>query len=285
MDWRQFQPHWGTRALLAISVGLLAISAIFDLTPISGAGAIVVFAGFVFLLVHGSVTLGPRNTVAFIVITVALSFAAEAVGVATGIVFGEYHYSDELGPKILGVPPLVQVAYVAMGYASLMTARAILGGSASAQRHSLPVLALAGALVMVGWDVAMDPGMSTISGDWIWEEGGSYFGVPLHNYAGWFATVFAFMLCYELWERRSPPRAHRDLGDSRLFRSEPVVYYAIIGLGIVATPVLGAGPEQLASPENYGGSVEEINDSMALVACFVMGAPVTFALSRIWSRP
>ena len=273
-----------TRGLLFASMGLIVLSAILDLTPITGVGALVMFAGFAFTLVHGHASLGARNLLAFIVITIVISFTAEGIGVATGIVFGDYHYSGELGPKLLGVPLVIQVAYTAMGYASLMTARAILGVSEPRGARPLAV-ALAGTMVMVGWDVAMDPSMSTVEGNWIWEQpGGVYFGVGLHNYVGWFCTVFLFMSLYELWERRNPAPAPQGVAASRLFRSEPALYYAAIALGVVATPVIEAGPEKLATPLNYSGSLADLNATLALVACFVMGAPAVFALLRTWDR-
>ena len=58
-------------------------------------------------------------------------------------------------------------------------------------RRSLWATTLAGAMIMVSWDVAMDPFQSTAGGQWIWRNGGEYFGVGLHNYAGWFGTVFS----------------------------------------------------------------------------------------------
>src|SRR3974377_2085802 len=80
-----------------------------------------------------------------------------------------------------------------------------------------PILAasVAGAFIMVSWDVAMDPYQSTVSGDWIWPDGGGYFGVPLHNYAGWFGTVFLFMLVYFLFASRSPEQPRADLMGNR----------------------------------------------------------------------
>jgi putative membrane protein len=137
---------------------------------------------------------------------------------------------------------------------------------------------LVAALVMVGWDVAMDPGQSTLSGDWVWEQGGPYFGVPLHNYLGWFATVFAFLLVYGLWERRGPEPETLPIADERWLRAEPTIYFAIVALGLVLTPVLGLGPDSLAAADNYPGTVEELKESMSLVAVFTMGGPVAFAL-------
>lgn len=277
-------PHWGTRGLLVVSLGLIVLSALLDLTPITGVGALVMFAGLLFTIVHGQATLGRRNLIAFVLITVLISFAAETTGVATGLVFGDYHYTGELGPKLLGVPVLIPVAYTTMAYASMMTARAIIATAGKGAARPLAV-ALAGAIAMVGWDVAMDPGMSTVHGNWIWEQaGGAYFGVGIHNYIGWFCTVFVFMAVYGLWERRNPSAAPKGVAASRLFAAEPVFFYAVIALGIVVTPLIDATPEVLAIPRNYSGSIADLDVSMALVACFTMGGPAAFALLRIWDR-
>src|SRR5262249_39004227 len=153
---------------------------------------------------------GWRNIIAFILITVVISFASEVIGVATGLIFGPYHYTDQLGPKLFGVPPMVQVGYLATGYASMIMARIILSLLRPVTGWAILPAALAGACIMVSWDVAMDPYQSTVAGDWIWHEGGGYFGVPLHNYAGWFGTVFVFMLVYFMFASRyiEQPQGH-----------------------------------------------------------------------------
>jgi uncharacterized membrane protein len=112
-------------------IAALLFIAILDFGPLIGIGdnanaILTLLAALIFVVAHGSIALGSRNIVAFIVITVAISFASEAIGVATGLVFGAYHYTDLLGPKLLGVPPMIQIGYLATGYASVMMARIIL---------------------------------------------------------------------------------------------------------------------------------------------------------------
>jgi uncharacterized membrane protein len=46
--------------------------------------------------------------------------------------------------------------------------------------------------IMVSWDLTIDPMMSTITGNWVWHNGGSYFGVPVSNFLGWYLTVYVF---------------------------------------------------------------------------------------------
>lgn len=267
-----------TSALLVASAALLILSAVLDLV-IAGAGALAMVSGFAFAIVHGRLTIGGRNVAAFIVITVVVSFAAEATGVATGIVFGDYHYTSELGPRILGVPPIVQLAYVAMAYASMMTARAILGVRGPQRGWRIVAVAFAGAIPMVGWDVTMDPHLSTIEGAWIWEDGGEYFGVPLHNYVGWFLTVFVFLVLYGLWESRTAGGAAPRAASPWLW-VEPALFYGIIAVGAVLSPLLAGIPDTLASPGNYAGSNRDMVLSLSLVGAFTMGGPLAFALLR-----
>ncbi len=265
-------------------MALLALGPVIGLSNDLNA-IVTIVSGVAFVLVHGSAALGWRNLVVFLVITIIISFSAEAVGVATGWVFGRYYYTDNLGPKLLGVPLMIQLAYTAVGYASLMAARAILGTTGrSPQRSSLLAVSLVGAFIMVAWDVSMDPLQSTVSGDWIWQDGGPYFGIGLHNYVGWFATVFAFMFVYQLCASFLPERILVPaLADSRLFWSQPVLYYAFVALGIILVPWVGGVSLPYASPGNYQGSVDSLVNSLALIAFFVMGTPVAIALSRIFT--
>ncbi len=269
---------------------LLIILAVLNFAPLIGipntANTIItLLAGLVFLLVHGSGNLGWRNLIVFLVIIVAVSFTAEAVGVATGLVFGKYYYTDQLGPKILGVPPLIQVGYAVMGYCSLMLSRILFGVSGTPKKFRTALLVtLVGALLMVGWDVAMDPYQSTAAGTWIWQTGGEYFGVGMHNYFGWFGTVFAFMLVYQFFSAKFPEVPMKKIMKSRFFRSQPVLYYALTAIGIITVPWVGGVALPYATPANYNGALQTLEYSLALVAMFVMGTPVIVGLSRVFSK-
>jgi putative membrane protein len=245
----------------------------------SVAGLLSVGLAFVIFVVHGWLNLGPRNLLAFFLITFLISFAAEASGVATGLVFGPYHYTNLFGPKILGVPPMIQAAYCAMGYSSLMIARLLLRmRSAPSRLGGILGLSLLAAMIMVAWDLSMDPFQSTVFGIWIWHNPGPYFGVGIHNYAGWFVTVFLYVLIYHLFAARWPEQPSGTVLGSRLFLSVPVLLYAALGLGNVTPAIFGGVTQPYASPNNYTGSVESLVQSMALVAIFSMGILVVAAL-------
>jgi uncharacterized membrane protein len=178
---------------------------------------------------------------------------------------------------------MIQIGYLATGYASVMMGRTILSLRRPVRGWAILAASLAGAFIMVSWDVAMDPYQSTIAGDWIWRDGGGYFGVPLHNYAGWFGTVFVFMLVYFMFASRYAEQPQEDLiRNGTAFWSLPILYYALIALGIIIAPLVDGVSLPYASPANYAGTPQALQASMSLVAIFVMGSPVVFALSRLF---
>ena len=108
-------------------------------------------------------------------------FAIEAIGVATGAVFGSYSYGTALGPKLLAVPLVIGLnwAIVILGSVTL---------SSSVLSHPLAAAIAAGALT-AGFDWVMEP-VAVRLGYWQWAQG----TIPLRNYGAWFliAAVLSF---------------------------------------------------------------------------------------------
>ncbi|MDA0169510.1 carotenoid biosynthesis protein [Solirubrobacter taibaiensis] len=109
----------------------------------------------------------------------AIGFGAELVGVATGRPFGHYTYSEQLGPRVRGVPLLAAAAWAMMA----RPAWAVAGRIARAPGARVPLAAAA----LTSWDVYLDPRMVR-EGYWTWPGGGRYEGIPATNFAGWFLT-------------------------------------------------------------------------------------------------
>lgn len=108
-----------------------------------------------------------------------LGFLAEAVGVETGRIFGEYHYGDTLGPKLFHAPLVIGVNWLMLVYCSLYIVRRFIETSY--------FRAIVAAAMMVVFDFALEP--SAIALDmWSWTEG----AVPLQNYLAWFIIAFLF---------------------------------------------------------------------------------------------
>jgi len=153
---------------------------------------------FTFAVVHAYASLGRPRMLLLLCLTFAISMLFESVGVATGWVYGPYHYTDLLGPRFLGlVPYLVPVAWFMMIYPAQVIVEGLLGDRVSAGWRGLWQMALISAVVMTAWDLIMDPIMVRM-GFWVWEVEGAYFDVPLHNYAGWLVTTFTIFLLYRL---------------------------------------------------------------------------------------
>jgi uncharacterized membrane protein len=155
---------------------------------------------------HASVSLGVRLTLAFFAITTVTSWIFEEVGVATGLVYGPYHYTATLGPWLGSVPVLIPLAWFMLVYPTYIVANLIVDGwpvGTPGGRGHLVRLALVGALAMAAWDLVVDPILSGPTvGAWVWERGGPYYGVPLQNSLGWIVTTFTVYLLYRAVERR-----------------------------------------------------------------------------------
>jgi len=159
-----------------------------------------------FSLWHASVALGVRLTLVFFAIITVTSWIFEEIGVATGLVYGPYHYTATLGPWLGSVPVLIPLAWFMLVYPSYVVANLIVDGwpvGTPGGRGHLVRLALVGALVMTAWDLVVDPILSGPTvGAWVWERGGPYYGVPVQNYLGWIVTTFTAYVLYRSVERR-----------------------------------------------------------------------------------
>jgi len=183
---------------------------------------------FVFALLHGSQNLGWKHTLLLLALTFGVSLLFESVGVATGLVYGPYHYTDKLGFKFLGlVPLLIPVAWFMMTYPSYVIAERLVPAVKNKWARWLLIAAL-GAVVMTAWDLAMDP-MMVAGGHWVWEVPGVYFGVPLQNYWGWWLTTFVTFILFLGLSRIAP--VHPSPGSR--FARMAIWSYAITGLSSI----------------------------------------------------
>jgi putative membrane protein len=126
--------------------------------------------------------------------------AGELVG-TTGVLsvggvplpFGEYQYTNWLGPKIAGhVPYFIPPSWFAMSIVSLDLARRV-----TTRRWGYLLL---GTTFMVLWDVSLDPAMNQAFPFWTYAVDGFFFGMPFSNWCGWFAVTLVIMIGYE-WMR------------------------------------------------------------------------------------
>ena len=215
-----------TYAILSSSLGIGSSRFI---TPL------VTLIGLAFALLHAGQREGWKRALWLLALVFIVSLLFESVGVATGWVYGPYHYTNQLGPKFLDlVPYLIPAAWFMMSYPSFVIADRLVPSLLKRWQRILAVAA-GGGLAMAAWDVIMDPIM-VAGGNWVWDVKGAYFGIPLQNFWGWWLTVFTtFLLYLWLFGKGAKP------GDAKFDRLA-LASYLFTAFGIVAAAlVTGAG--------------------------------------------
>jgi uncharacterized membrane protein len=141
---------------------------------------------FLTSVTHALVHRGLRWAFTLVVVAGGGSLLAEAIGVRTRFPFGEYQYSDSLGPQLFDVPVVVPLAWTMMAYPMIIAARQL-------SRRWAPLI---GAVGLAGWDVFLDPQMVG-DGRWSWADPTpsvpGVTDVPLTNYGGWLAVSVVLM--------------------------------------------------------------------------------------------
>jgi uncharacterized membrane protein len=220
-----------------------------------------------FSLCHAVYMLGLRHALLFFVLSAVTSLAFEAVGVATGAIYGPYHYTDRLGPQLFDVPLVVPAAWFMVIYPSYALANYLSDGCVVSRPRPglfrLLGLTALSAMLMTAWDLAVDPQM-VMYGHWVWHVEGAYFGIPAQNFVGWLATTLTVYLAYRALEARWPPRPGRQEGETVSFAFErlPLFIYGLLATGYAIGYALL-------------GRLE-----LSLVAFFAMGTPCLAALLR-----
>ena len=229
-------------------------------------GAMIALSLTLFGLLHGALTYGWRGILFFLVVCLGVSNAFENLSIMTGFPFGWYHYSDALGPKLFLVPLLIGPAYFGMGYLSWALARAILGDDdarlVGPLSFATPAIA---SFIMVSWDLTIDPMASTINGSWVWRDGGSYFGVPVSNFLGWYLTVYVFLQCFALYARSRSASYTKAPG----YWSTPLLAYTSIIIAPIVSLFLNTEPAAvLTDPVGHQWQTHDIRSVEALVCLF-----------------
>ncbi len=164
-----------------------------------GGQTTVVFGALAGLL-HSVGKLGRRTAIMVFIASFGISLCSELLGTSTGLPFGPYSYTNQLGYKILGLVPFnIPTSWFYMLYCSLAICGRLL--PATDDGKSRWWWALVAAFVLTAWDVSMDPAM-VASVHWLWHLpslegmplwqsvliGGHFYGMPLTNWLGWLLT-------------------------------------------------------------------------------------------------
>jgi len=141
--------------------------------------AVILQAGLVLVIL--TTRWGAAPTLRMAAMVALLTWLIEAVGTATGLPFGVYHYTAKLQPQLGHVPLLIPLAWLMMLPPAWAVARQITGSYG-------PKFIAVSALALTAWDLFLDPQM-VAWGFWVWENPGGYFGIPWLNFGGWLLTA------------------------------------------------------------------------------------------------
>jgi len=126
-----------------------------------------------------------KQFIAFIGLCFGIGFAVEAVGVNTGLIFGDYYYGDVLGIKLFKTPLMIGVNWLLLVYA--------VGSITSKYGSNWILKSILGAALLVILDVLIEP-IAIELNFWQWLS----LGVPIKNYVGWFVTGFVLLAIFHL---------------------------------------------------------------------------------------
>lgn len=191
MSTAKYQLHTKLFLLIIYLVGVTGLSlpatrAFFqELTPLN----LLVAASLLFLF-HQP---WQAKTVLLLLIIFVSGFLVEMAGVQTGVIFGQYHYGDSFGFKIAGTPVLIGLNWAMLVYMVYHLLYYMRGG--------LFLRSVAGALVMVAYDLLLEPVAIQLD---FWNWAGN--GIPLQNYFAWFVLSFIFLMLLEVGKIKTENR-------------------------------------------------------------------------------
>lgn len=227
--------------------------------------------GIVAACVHAALSYGWKDALVLLAICLAITFAMENMGAATGLPFGHYHF--EVGsnlPHVGAIPVIVGPLWFGMGYFSWVVAGTLLGAQARLSRNiELIALPIVAAFVMTQWDVVIDPPESTISKAWIWHDGGAHFGVPLSNYLGWLLTSWLFYQAFALYLSRRRGVSAWTAEQGRALRLAAILLYLGSGLTHVTPGLIGQGGE-VVDAANHVWRIEDLRGTTVVILLFTM---------------
>lgn len=220
----------------------------------------VFFACYLFLAITN---IGWKRTALFTALAYAVAFLCEwsSAVAATGFPFGLYYYIDRTSHRelwIAGVPFMDSLSFTFLSYVSWELATMLIGRLKASWRD---VQALNGGEVRRRWaaaalasflmmylDIIIDP-VALLGDRWFlgkiyyYPGGGSYFGITLANFLGWYFVCFVIVRLYVWLEKIVFGKSPNQASGAREYRYKalgPVgLYFGVLGFNLFMTFWIG----------------------------------------------
>ena len=130
-----------------------------------------------------------RSFLLFIAIIITSSFLIEAVGVETGVIFGQYKYLNALGPKVFETPLIIGANWLMLTYCSAAIME--YARRRSSGTIDVAIKIVGGALIMVMYDFTVElvaPQMG------MWQFVSDY--PPVENFVMWFIMALVYHIIF-----------------------------------------------------------------------------------------
>ena len=236
------------RMVGAFVLAAVGLQIAYVLTPCTGrerltVGTVLVVAAA--SLSHAVLTRGRRGLACFVFAGV-VGFAADVLGVHTGIPFGDYRYSATLGVQLAGVPLLAALAWAMLAWPAALVARRL--------ATTTPLRVLVGAWALASWDLFLDPQL-VAAGAWRWADPNPQLpgepAVALTNYAGWLLVAVVISVGVQLMLAGTPSADDRwmfalyvwtyvssVIGLAAFLDLPAAAFWGALGMGMVAVPLV-----------------------------------------------
>ncbi|MCV7409886.1 hypothetical protein AWC05_23515 [Mycobacterium florentinum] len=265
--------------MLALTVVAVAVMALWPSLAAQAASAQAALL-ILFVVVHAWLGYSARGMAAFVVIAGVISFAFEALSIATGFPFGSYTHHLP-GVKPLGVPLAVLLGWIMFGWLAWALARMImravpataLGG---AERFTTPIVAT---FILGGYDLAYDAVGATAHSWYSYDQPTGALGVPVTNYLGWLLTGWVIFQLVALVETKFPGR---PVTQGRSYWLPACLFWLSTSAQVFVELIHGTDGVAVRGGKTI--AIADVYESCASTALFTIVFTGIMALIRLYSR-
>ena len=217
---------------------------------------------------HAGKMFGWKSSLKMMLIGYVVAYCLEEIGVHTGLIFGHYHFTRLMGPKLDVIPIALVCLWVTLLYIAFIVTNLLLDGSPLPKKYDVKHLVFTSAvsaLVVTTFDIEADPFAAT-NGWWVWEDGGSYFGVPYHNFGGWFFVGFCTYMVH-VWQ------LHKE-------ENEGTIKVGALERASKGVRILSIAPLLVYWVAALAFTFIDLENALGLIAVYALGIPAIVATYR-----